>query len=169
MLTGHKGRIGCLVVTPDGQTVISGAADSRIRLWDLASGQTKQTLAGHRGEVLDLALSPDGQLIASASHDSDVRLWQIDGALLTVLTLHKKPITAVSFSADGQLLASKSADDTVRLWRTSDWETVAILEEPHSKFAFSGLAFHPSQPTLATLGDKDKVIRVWDLDTAQWL
>ena len=98
-----------------------------------------------------------------------MHLWQTaSGEPLTSLTAHKKPVTAVSFSADGQLLATKSADSTVRLWRTDNWETIAILEEPHSKFAFAGLAFHPTQPTLATLGEKDKIIRIWELDLAQW-
>jgi len=98
-----------------------------------------------------------------------VRLWQVEsGKLITVLTQHTKQVTAVSFSANGRLLASKSADGTVCLWRTDSWEIVANLEEPHSKFAFAGLAFHPTDPTIATLGERDKIIRVWDLDTAQW-
>jgi WD40 repeat protein len=66
------------------------------------------------------------------------------------------------------LLATKSADSTVRFWRTDIWEVIANLEESHSKFAFSGLAFHPTKPTIATLGEKDKIIRVWDVDLTQW-
>jgi WD40 repeat protein len=73
-------------------------------------------------------------------------------------------VTSVSFAADGRFLASKSADGSVRLWRCDKWGTIAILAETHSSYAFAGLAFHPYQPTLATLGERDRVIRIWDLD-----
>ena len=62
----------------------------------------------------------------------------------------------------------KSADSTVRLWRCADWQTVAILEETHSSFAFAGLAFQPNGNLLASLGDKDTIIRIWALDFAVW-
>ena len=50
------------------------------------------------------------------------------------------------------------------LWRTDTWLPVAKLLETHSGSAFSELAFHPTSHTLATLGEKGTVIRIWDLD-----
>ena len=61
-------------------------------------------------------------------------------------------------------MASKAGDDTVRLWRTDTWEAVAVLRETTSEAWIPGLAFHPHRPCLATLGEKDRVIRIWDLD-----
>jgi WD40 repeat protein len=94
-----------------------------------------------------------------------MRVWDMTSyEPITDLAAHKKLVSAVSFAANGRYLASKSADGSVRLWRTDNWETAAILAEPHSTYAFAGIAFHPSQSTLATLGDQDKVIRIWDID-----
>jgi small GTP-binding protein len=83
-----------------------------------------------------------------------------------VLEGHTDFISCFSFSCDGRLLASKSGDSTVRLWRCDTWETVAILAELSSpEEYFAGLAFHPSDPTvLATLGEENTVIRIWNLD-----
>jgi WD40 repeat protein len=157
-------------VTPDNRYAISGAGDKKIKIWDLSKRQEQQTLAGHKGEILSLTLTPDGRTLASACHDTSIRLWDVvTGQALGALTAHTGPVTGVSFAADGRLLASKSADDSVRLWRCDTWETVAILAEPHSSFAFSSLAFHPQCPVLATLDDKDRVIRIWDLDLSKWL
>jgi GTPase SAR1 family protein len=76
-------------------------------------------------------------------------------------------VGCVSFSADGRLLASKSYDGTVLFWRADTWEAVAVLEEPAYpliRLWHNGLAFHPQALTLATLGDEDTVVRVWDFD-----
>ena len=135
----------------------------------MASFTPLRTLAGHKGEVLSLAMTQKGETLATGSHDGTVRLWQPEsGELLHVLTDHAGPVTAVSFTHNDQFLASKSADSTVRLWRCADWQTVAILEETHSSFAFAGLAFQPNGNLLASLGDKDTVIRIWALDFAVW-
>jgi WD40 repeat protein len=92
------------------------------------------------------------------------------GEMMAQLAGHRKQVTGVSFGGNGRLLAAKSADNSVSIWRMDDTpQIVARLAEPHSQFAFAGLAFSPQAPVLATLGDKDKVIRIWDLDYSVWL
>ncbi len=125
-------------------------------------------MSGHNGEVLSLAITQDGQFLASASYDSDVRLWNPkSGELIATLTNHTQKVTSVSFAAHGELLASKSADNSIRLWHVGTWKTVATMSEQHSSFDFASLAFHPKLPILATLGHKEKKIRIWDLDVAK--
>lgn len=46
-------------------------------------------------------------------------------------------------------------------------DLVAILKENRpkkNKLTFSGLSFHPSELSLATLGEEDTAIRIWNLD-----
>ena len=75
---------GGLSVTfsPDEQTLASGGWDDTIneytiRLWDVATGEHKQTLQGHTSSVNSIAFSPDGQTLASGSLDGTVLLWAI--------------------------------------------------------------------------------------------
>ena len=75
-------------------------------------------------------------------------------------------ITSIAFSADGLLLASRSMDHTVRLWRCDTWETIAIIHESAPDIRSHGLAFHPNLPVLASLGEMDTVVHIWDLDLA---
>lgn len=81
------------------------------------------------------------------------------------LAPHGGPVSSLSFSADGRLLASKSTDGTVRLWDTETWQVVGMIDEPSSGSTDAGLAFHPTLPLLATLGEKDTVVRIWGVDT----
>jgi len=68
--------MGCVAFSPDGQRIVSGSADTTVRLWDAATGRpVGQPLTGHTDPVWSVAFSPDGKRIASGSQDQTVRLW----------------------------------------------------------------------------------------------
>ncbi|HXF41542.1 MAG TPA: TIR domain-containing protein [Blastocatellia bacterium] len=163
--------------SPDGQRLASASEGSSIHLWDASGGKHLQTLKGHTAIAISVAWSPDGQYLATTSEDKTIRLWDAtSGKGLQVLEGHPDYISCVAFSADGQWLASKdssysisgddSAENTIRLWRCDTWSCVAILDEPASSGWLRGIAFHPRLPALATLGEKDTIIRIWELDEA---
>ena len=41
---GHTSSVRAMAVTPDGRHVVSGSLDHTLRVWDLATGETKTTL-----------------------------------------------------------------------------------------------------------------------------
>ena len=43
------------------------------RVWDMQSGECKNTFKGHTGEVCSVAMSADGQTVVSGSQDATVR------------------------------------------------------------------------------------------------
>lgn len=74
----HAGtRLHRPVFTPDGQTLITGADNGTIEVWDWSSGRLKKTLAGHRHNIQCLAVSADGEYLASTSEDSTLRKWHL--------------------------------------------------------------------------------------------
>lgn len=175
--TGLKGAVKNVAYAPDGQILASCLANGTLQFWD--TQRKSLTLLVEiplvDNSILNLLWSPDGQSLATSSSDGTIKLWKVrdakkqlasEEALLVPevhLEGHTDVVTSLSFSSDGRLLASKSRDSTVRLWRTDNWQTVDSIEEPASGKTTPGLAFHPSEPVLATLGAEDTVIRVWDL------
>jgi len=127
---------------------------------------------GHKARVNSVAWSPRGVYFASGSDDGTVRLWRVDEPddnFQIMLEGHTQTVTRVCFSPTGDLLASKSNDGTVRIWKLSSYQCVAVID---ASAAVSGqpplpssvLAFHPSEPLLATCLESDQTISTLDLD-----
>jgi WD40 repeat protein len=74
-LEGHTGAVNVVVVTSDGQRIITGSADGTARIWDTISGRELLTLKGHTGRIRSLALTRDGR-IGTAAEDGRVKIWQ---------------------------------------------------------------------------------------------
>src|SRR5690349_15270990 len=72
---GHTGSVLSVAFTSDGKTLISSSRDHTIKIWDLTTGQLKQTLTNHASDVYSVALSHDGKLMASGCKDSKIILW----------------------------------------------------------------------------------------------
>ena len=166
---GHGKTVNSVAWSPNGQRLVSASSDESIRLWDATSGEVLETRYGHSELVWVAAWSPDGQRLASASVDNTVCLWDASRPHpLKILEGHSGVVKSVMFGRNGAWLASKGGrdDNTIRLWRCDTWKCVVVLEEPASGQWSPGLAFHPRLPMLATLGEEDTIIRIWELDEA---
>ena len=164
VLEVHKDQVTYVAWSTVGKRLASSSNDHTIRIWDPEAGFTSYELKGHSADVNSLAWAPNQPLLVSAGDDKNVLLWDGKSSKPTkVLEGHAHNVRGVSFSADGALLASKSTDN-IYLWRTDIWERVATLEETYSSSYITGGSFHPLLPRLATLGEKDTVIRIWDLN-----
>jgi WD40 repeat protein len=73
----HSHYVRSLVVSKDGQHVLSASEDGTMVLWELRSGRIVQRYLGHEDKVMTARFSPDGEFIASGSRDQTIRLWQV--------------------------------------------------------------------------------------------
>ncbi len=87
-LAGHSARVYSLAFLRDSNTLISGAADGKLFLWNVSTGKFKRVRPFERGHgesaVECVAVSPNGSHIASASAGGKVCVyqWPIDMRLL---------------------------------------------------------------------------------------
>jgi small GTP-binding protein len=161
---GHEDSVTNVAWSPDSRMLASGSSDKSIRVWEISERSHTHILEKHTASVYSVAWSPDGQRLASGSEDSTVCIWDpATGQAVNVLEASTGAVVCVAYSADGRWLASKDQRG-VRLWRCDTWAQAAALHESPSDYWPPGIAFHPSLSLLATLGEKDTIIRIWELD-----
>jgi WD40 repeat protein len=74
---GQGGRANCVAFAPEGTMVVVGTVDSRLKMFDVVTGQELGNLpTGHTGRVYAVEFSPDGTVLATAGEDSSVKLWR---------------------------------------------------------------------------------------------
>ncbi|MFI5455450.1 MAG: protein kinase [Isosphaerales bacterium] len=61
--------------SPDGATLATSCHESKIYLWDAATGMRKAILDGATNRVINLAFDPSGTLLASNGWEQQLRLW----------------------------------------------------------------------------------------------
>jgi WD40 repeat protein len=71
---------GPFAFSPDAKmlaTCFDWGEDSRVRLYEVATGRILHELRGHQGYLTGLVFSPDGKTLASGSTDNTVLLWDL--------------------------------------------------------------------------------------------
>ncbi|MDX6269912.1 MAG: hypothetical protein QOD28_1135 [Acidobacteriota bacterium] len=165
MLGEYTEPVVSVAWSPDGRTLAIGDWEGAVGLWNMQRELLSRELQGNSGRVYSVTWSPDGRTLAIGNHNGTISLWNPKKAKpRLILEGHTGLVQSVDFSFNGYLIASKSTDGTARLWRYDTGENVATLDETLSSNWPPNLAFHPQAPVLATLGEKDSVIRIWDLD-----
>jgi len=156
-------HMGSFDFSPDGKAVVVGDADRRLRVIDLASGDTNVNIPeAHPEPITAVAWSPDGSVIASGSGfvGGPIRLWDAaSGRRLGTLEGHTSWVSELIFSTDGLRLYSASADQTIRVWDVVQQRSLATLRG--SSDEVYGLALSPDGLTLCSSG-KDGVIAFWN-------
>lgn len=145
-LSGHAGAVLAVAVSPDGKTLVSGGADSTIRVWDPASGALRRALINHGDRVNALAWSPDGRHLASASRDRTLRFWQPDIGRLLRIVKHDAELVDVAWPGE---VVTACADGRIRIFEA---EGDAPLKEFDAGSRISALAITP-KGILAAAGD----------------
>jgi WD40 repeat protein len=72
----HSGPVHAAVLTPDGRRVLTGGADSILRVFERETGTELLTLPRHRYGITDLELLPNGNVLTTG-FDTLLRTWRV--------------------------------------------------------------------------------------------
>lgn len=174
-LEASAGAARCLCWSPAGASyLMAGYANGEIIMWDTNDWRRRRAYHGHADAINCLAIAPNRVFIASGSTDGTIRLWRADESaeeFQWVWREHSAPVINLCFSPDGKLLASKASNGELRLWDIDRRQAVALIDasapvtgQPPASLPV--LAFHPSEPLLATCVADARAISILALDQA---
>jgi WD40 repeat protein len=158
----HPGSPEALAVLPDGR-VVSGSTDGTLRVWDVESGQTLQTLGGHSDWVSALAVL-DSRRVVCNSGDKTLQVWDVEsGQTLQTLRGHSDWVSDVAV-LDSRRVVSGSHDGTLRIWDVESGQTLQTLDGPRWIMAVAVLDSRRVVSISAA-----ETLRVWDVESGQTL
>jgi katanin p80 WD40 repeat-containing subunit B1 len=160
-LTGHKATIRCLDIHPYGDFVVSGSADTLVKVWDVRRKGCIFTYKGHTDCVNCLRVSPDGRWVVSCSDDGTIRLWDLTaGKQYHCFKDFDGPVEWLEFHPAEFLLTACGADRTIKFW---DLETLQCISstEPESS-SVQCIKFHPDGSPLFSGGQDSLRVYGWE-------
>lgn len=157
-LRGHGGPVRAIVVTPDGQTAVTGSFDQTIIRWRLTEGTAEAVLRFHQEAVDALLVLPDGR-VASGGGDGRIAIWGEGREPRQVLEGHQGPVAALAATPDGRALVSAGWDGTVRVHPLADGAARVLTGHAGPVAAVTVLP----DGTLVSAGH-DATLRFWPAD-----
>ena len=151
-----------VAMSVEGDTVYTAGVDPTVRGWDLRSPAAPSlALPGHADTVTGLACHPAGTHLASNAMDNTARAWDVrpyapDERCTAVYVGHtagaEKGLLRCGWSGgpDGRWVSAGSADAAVHVWEAATGAPAYRL--PGHEGAVHAVAFHPSEPVLASAG-----------------
>ena len=107
--------------SPQGDRLAVVAADSVLRVFEVASGKTQLTITSHSDWVQAVAWNGDGTKLASASRDKTAKILDAKtGELLVTYSGHGQPVKGVAFHPDGNEVFSSGNDNKIHRWKIAD-------------------------------------------------
>ena len=119
----HGNSIFTLQYSPDGQWLLSGSRDARLKVWKSQENYAlHQEIAAHLYAVNDIQFSPDGKHFVTCSMDKSVKVWRTkDLTLLKVIDKsrhagHGTSVNKLLWGSFNQQVVSASDDRTISIW-----------------------------------------------------
>jgi WD40 repeat protein len=141
----------------------AGFSDQTIKLWHMATGQTKRTIQTNQN-VFSLTMLNNNIHLAAGSY-GDINIYNInDGNLVSSLTGHTDSVNDLVQLSD-DLLASSSSyfDETVRIWNLTT-NTCKFILTGHTR-GVRGIK--QITPSILASGSLDTTIKLWDITSGQ--
>ncbi len=123
LLEGHSGNINRLVVSKNGEFLVSASDDETACLWDPEELELLAVYRGtHAGPVTSVAMTPDGERVLTSSIDSRIRVFDRETEKeLLVLDEHRFGILDMVLDEQGRWLYTTGQDGFLRAALVLPW------------------------------------------------
>ena len=161
---GHFHAINSVSYSPDGQLIVTGGDDGKVKLWNASNGFCFITFSDHTAPVTSVVFCNSGNAVISASLDGTVRAFDLiryrNFKILSGPSL--LPFTAVAVDSSNEIVCAGTRDNfQICVWQLQTGKLLDMLAGHEGPIA--GLAFSPSAHMIASCS-WDNQVKVWDLN-----
>lgn len=161
---GHSNVMSSLAYSPDGNFIVTGGYDGKVKVWNVNSGFCFLTFSEHTSGVTGIDFSRNKKFFVTASLDGTVRAFDMvryrNFKTLTAPRLVQFSCVAVDYS--GELIAAGAQDVfDIHLWSLKYGKILEVLsghEGPVASLDFSPV---PTSSMLVS-GAWDHEIKIWN-------
>jgi len=160
---GHTFDINDLAYSPDGQLIVTGGDDAKVKVWNASTGFCFVTFKEHSGPVKQVTFSPKGNVVVSSSLDGTCRAFDLVRYRNFRTFTSPTPVqfTCLAIDNSGEMVVAGSLDPfEVYVWSLRTARLLDILSGHQGPI--SGVQFNPAHPYLVT-SSWDKTLKVWDI------
>ena len=161
----------CLALHEGRNELAVGSSDTRTRILDLDSLETRFTLGESTNSVFTVAYSPDGARLLTAGRDAQIRTWDVAAgyALVGTVPAHLYTINHLAFSPGGDYLASCSLDKSIKLWDAATLTLLRVLDRARAAghgTSVNRLVWPGTENRLVSCSD-DRSLAIWALEASR--
>ncbi|XP_016132550.1 periodic tryptophan protein 2 homolog [Sinocyclocheilus grahami] len=160
---GHFNNMNSLAYSPDGQYLVTGGDDGKVKVWNTNSGLCFVTFTEHSSSVTNVAFTSSGFVVVSASLDGTVRAFDLHRYrnFRTMTSPRPAQFSSLAVDSSGELVCAGSQDSfEIFLWSMQTGRLLEVLSGHEGPV--SNLCFSPVQSVLASVS-WDKTVRLWDM------
>ncbi|XP_068127133.1 periodic tryptophan protein 2 homolog isoform X2 [Hyperolius riggenbachi] len=164
---GHFNNMMSLCYSPDGQHIVTGGDDGKVKVWDTSSGFCFVTFTDHTSSITAVTFSSNGQVVLSASLDGTVRAFSLlrYRNFRTFTSPRPAQFSCLAVDGSGDIVCAGAQDSyEVYVWSMQTGRLLDVLAGHAGPI--SSVAFSPLKSVLAT-ASWDRTVRLWHM-TDSW-
>ena len=162
---GHEASIGCVSLSSDGKTLISGDFIGEVAMWSVETGERILHFRMDNQWITGVALSPDGKTLAVGRADAGLFLFDV-ASRYPKCQLHGHTRGVIQIWYDDDSITTVGLDSEIRTWLSEPELNSSTIAS--GQINTLGLVFMPDSGSLFSAGT-DGTVRRWDVHTLKQL
>ncbi|OXB69630.1 UNVERIFIED_CONTAM: hypothetical protein H355_014030, partial [Colinus virginianus] len=160
---GHFNSMVSLAYSPDGQYIVTGGEDGKVKVWNTSSSFCFVTFTDHNSGITAVTFTSSGYVILSASLDGTVRAFDLHRYrnFRTFTSPRPTQFSCLAVDSSGEIVSAGSQDSfEIFIWSMQSGRLLDVLSGHEGPI--SSLSFNPMKCVLAS-GSWDKTVKLWDM------
>ncbi|XP_077996881.1 periodic tryptophan protein 2 homolog [Glandiceps talaboti] len=160
---GHFNNMTSLDYSPDGQYIVTGGEDSKVKVWSTSSGFCFVTFTDHKAAITAVQFGSSGHVIISASLDGTVRAFDMHRYrnFRTFTSPRPAQFQCLALDNSGEIVCAGSVDTfEIFVWSLQTGRLLEVLAGHEGPIV--SLSFSPSDTILAS-ASWDRTMKLWDV------